>query len=575
MQLSSSLDTIVARYAWLSTFSHPPDVLPLLSTNDPPSFQQSIQLNASVERLSAALPGLQNDLDILRRAVASLEAQMSRLLSLKHECETILSPIRRLPTEMLMEILRRTRSTDGRYSDGRREMDALDFNVFSVESGPWYLGHVCSLWRYTIENLCPVLWSTMTIEEPLKKGSFSKYQRVVKRNMVALLERVLERTHGYQIDFVFEHHRFMAPLSDNAMVRCFSMMLEHSRQWRRAELIIPHFLLARISLVQGKLDWLEDAYLICSGSPCPVNLDALAVAPNLKFLHLENVHQRAEIRFPTANLITLYDGRRFTGHDVTPKYLHYIASSPNLLSFSWHHHSPIPVSSPPYYPLITHPTLRELSTCSGKLLHSLILPALTEMALRSGHEDAKNGPVECPADALSELRNLLVRSQCSLTVLSLVDAGVNDHLFAIITLCPHLRDLSIEFNGWTGGPGTDPLMASLIRRMSEMHIVEDMNQHILVPGLESLTIKLISFDEELIRFIDRQFVEMIVSRVRSEFPNPSPLKELSLTVTGREWGWKLDASGLKALKTLNGYRGFHVTTLLEHKRGNTDYEYSD
>ncbi len=557
---SASLDTIVARYAWLSAFSHPPDVLPLLSTNNPPSFQQSIQLNASVERLNAALPGLQSDLDILRRAVASLEAQMSRLLSLKHECETVLSPIRRLPTEMLMEILRRTRSADGRYSDERREMDALGFNIFSVESGPWYLGHVCSLWRYIIENLCPVLWSTMTIEEPLKKGSFSPYQRVIKRDMVALLERVLERTHGHQLDFVFVYHRYMAYLSTNAMVRCFSIMLEHSRQWRRAKLIIPHFLLSSIQLIHGKLDWLEDAYLICSERPRPANLDALAVAPNLKSLHLENMHQMSEIRFPTANLVTLYDGRPFLGHDVTPKYLHYIASSPNLLSFSLHHYSPIPVSSPPYYPLITHPTLRELSTCSAKLLHSLILPALREMALRSGHEDPKKIPVECPVDALSELHELLVRSQCSLTVLSLVDAGVNEHLFAIIALCPHLRDLSIQFNGWTGGAGTDPLMASLIRQMSEIHIVEDMNQHILVPGLESLIINLISFDEECIRFIDRQFVEMIVSRVGSEFQSPSPLKELSLTVTGRDWGWKLDDSGLKALEALNGCHGFHVTT---------------
>ncbi|KAK0227280.1 hypothetical protein EDD85DRAFT_957896 [Armillaria nabsnona] len=102
------LNSIVARHDWLLTFTHSPTVTLLLSTNDPPSCLQSAQLNASIERFSAVLPELQNDLDTLRKAVAFLEAQMSRLLSLKRESEAILSPFHRLPPEMLMEILRRS-----------------------------------------------------------------------------------------------------------------------------------------------------------------------------------------------------------------------------------------------------------------------------------------------------------------------------------------------------------------------------------------------------------------------------------------------------------------------------------
>ncbi|KAK0227314.1 hypothetical protein EDD85DRAFT_853309 [Armillaria nabsnona] len=553
------LHSIVARYNWLLTFTHPPGVLPLLSTNDPPSFLQSAQLNASIERFSATLPKLQDELDTLQRAVTSLEAQMSRLLSLKRECQTVLSPIRRLPPEMLMEILRRT--MDVRYSYPRHSMHGFGFNVFVVEHGPWFLGHVCSSWRDTIENLCPDLWSTMTIaiELPVQKGS--PHRLAPKRNMVALLERVLKRTRGHQLDFLFKSHSFQSPQEDKVMAQCFDLMLAHSSRWRKAELVIKPLLLSRIPAVYGKLDSLEEVYLSCSGHPNPENINAFAIAPRLKFLHMEGVHQNAEICFPAANLVSFFDGRPFPGHDVVPKYLHHITSAPNLLSFSWHHHSHIPVSSPPYYPLITHPTLKELSASSGKLLRSLRLPALTQMALRSGHDDSGGVPVKCPPDALLELHDLLVRSQCSLTILSLVDAGSNEHLLAIIALCPHLRNLSIEFNEWAGE--ADHIMTTLVHQMSEIRAAEGMYWHVLVPCLKRLKIKLTSVDEDHFSFIDRRFVEMIALRVGSDSHNSSPLESLTLAVNGSQWDWDLDAADLTELNALDGDRGFHFTILLD------------
>ncbi len=190
---------------------------------------------------------------------------------------------------------------------------------------------------------------------------------------------------------------------------------------------------------------------------------------------------------------------------------------------------------------------------------------MTKIALGSGHEDLINIPVKCPPDALLELHDLLVRSQCSLTVLSLVDAGANEQLSAIIALCPYLSDLSIEFNGWTSDDlDTDLGISSLISRMSETHVVEGVNRYILVPDLESLAIKLFSVSSEYIFFIDRQFVKMIVSRVGGESHNPSQLKKLCMTVIGSGWDWDLNASSLDALFALDGNHGFHATLFLDH-----------
>ncbi|KAK0436784.1 hypothetical protein EV421DRAFT_1907842 [Armillaria borealis] len=133
--MQSTLEEILARHDWISTFTHPPDVLALLRTNDAPSHPQSARLKASFEGLQTALAELQSNLDLLHNVAASLQTQMSCLLSLKHDYETVLSPIRRIPSEIAMEILCRSWK-DAEFSDislGRRP---AGFNVFRIREGP-------------------------------------------------------------------------------------------------------------------------------------------------------------------------------------------------------------------------------------------------------------------------------------------------------------------------------------------------------------------------------------------------------------------------------------------------------
>ncbi|KAJ7157392.1 hypothetical protein C8R46DRAFT_860111, partial [Mycena filopes] len=58
----------------------------------------------------------------------------------------ILSPVRRVPPELLCEIFSLTVQNDG---------DA-------PKQPPWYLGQVCGLWRHSALSL-PSLWSSITI----------------------------------------------------------------------------------------------------------------------------------------------------------------------------------------------------------------------------------------------------------------------------------------------------------------------------------------------------------------------------------------------------------------------------
>ncbi|KAK0436680.1 hypothetical protein EV421DRAFT_2038532 [Armillaria borealis] len=207
------LEEILAKYDWISSLAHPPDVVSILRTNDAPSPIQFTQLKTSLEGLKGPLAELESDLDFLRNVVVSLETRMSRLQSFKRDCETVLSPIRRIPLEITIEIVRRSwkNSLSG-------------FHVFRIPEGPWHLGQVCSSWRNVIEKHCPELWATMEV------GSFSYDGKVARKSdRVEILRIVLERSRNHPLNFRFLYHSVVKEGKPDIMEKCFDIMVAHSK----------------------------------------------------------------------------------------------------------------------------------------------------------------------------------------------------------------------------------------------------------------------------------------------------------------------------------------------------------
>ncbi|PBK79594.1 hypothetical protein ARMGADRAFT_119584 [Armillaria gallica] len=213
--MQSTLEDILARHNWISTFTHPPNIAYLLRTNDAPSPPQSIQLKTSLEGLKGPLAELESDLNFFRNAVVSLETQMSRLQSLKHDYETVFSPIRCIPLEITTEIIRRSwkNSLSG-------------FHVFRIPQGPWHLGQVCSSWRNVIEKHCPELWATMEV------GSSFPFRAKVAResDRVEILPIVLERSRNHPLNFCFDYYSAVKEGEPDYMEKCFDIMVAHSKR---------------------------------------------------------------------------------------------------------------------------------------------------------------------------------------------------------------------------------------------------------------------------------------------------------------------------------------------------------
>ncbi len=136
-----------------------------------------------------------------------MEKHASRLTTIRRDYQRAVSPIRRLPVEMLIEIFRWT-SIDG---DASSKFNISGFNVFEIDQGPWCLSQVCSLWRHAVTTLCPDIWSRFTIEilakkvEDDDKGGFIGDNLAIKKDMLALFECVLERSCGRSLDFSLRH----------------------------------------------------------------------------------------------------------------------------------------------------------------------------------------------------------------------------------------------------------------------------------------------------------------------------------------------------------------------------------
>ncbi len=117
-------------------------MLPPFCLPTTPSPLQSARLKTALQGLKTTLVEIQSDLELLYNVAASVEARVSRLQSLKQDYETALSPIRRIPSEIAMEILRLSwKDVEFRGISGRRPSG---FNVFTISEGPWHLGQVCS-----------------------------------------------------------------------------------------------------------------------------------------------------------------------------------------------------------------------------------------------------------------------------------------------------------------------------------------------------------------------------------------------------------------------------------------------
>ncbi|KAF7324259.1 hypothetical protein MSAN_02529200 [Mycena sanguinolenta] len=114
----------------------------LWSTNDPPLDSESAVLTDVLESTRVRLGAVDAELAGLKARVQCLEQDRSDLSSLEANVANVLSPLRRVPRDILAEIFDWTLDPTE-----PAPWELCPCAPLSIATSPWVLTHVSSLWR--------------------------------------------------------------------------------------------------------------------------------------------------------------------------------------------------------------------------------------------------------------------------------------------------------------------------------------------------------------------------------------------------------------------------------------------
>ncbi|KAJ7231042.1 hypothetical protein B0H12DRAFT_1029654, partial [Mycena haematopus] len=139
-----------------------PDIFPapgtryhtLLTTNEPPEDSELTFIRSVISKTTTRLASLKDEIYKVKEKLKHLEAERASLFSHHAQHKGILSPLRRMPPELLTEIFSSTLPSSKEAWSGRRK--------HYMDHSSWVLSHVSSRWR-TISLSTPSMWSSITI----------------------------------------------------------------------------------------------------------------------------------------------------------------------------------------------------------------------------------------------------------------------------------------------------------------------------------------------------------------------------------------------------------------------------
>ncbi|KAJ7045142.1 hypothetical protein C8F04DRAFT_525034 [Mycena alexandri] len=254
-----------------------------LATNDAPSEVEAKE----VQRISdeALETRLRNELQIRRLQnkagseppIKTLTRNNSSLRRTIQRCRSILSPIRRLPPEILTHIFILTTPVE--------EAGNLPWHR-SLEQSPWILGHICRRWR-AVALTSPALWSSIVIQNIYSSDDDSE------PCSIPMLKAQLTRSGSYPLEVVFEYevdgqNGYVVEKALKALAKCSSRWKSLSitaQQLKRLPNIrgrVP--LLEKLSVVGMEEEETDDGYDSGSSSRA---IGHFAIAPRLRVVEME------------------------------------------------------------------------------------------------------------------------------------------------------------------------------------------------------------------------------------------------------------------------------------------------
>ena len=374
-------------------------LLSLLRSGHVPEGNEKTSILTTIEQCGLQLDSLNTELSHLKSIMNQLELQISYQSSL-------LSPIRRLPNELLGEILL--------YSAGGR------VNVCSARSDIWKFERVCKKWRDV--SLSLEIWSSIDVS----LESMVPWNPGTPIAMVAqLVELCLRRSRDRSLSVKFEEIGSPVNFKD-----IFDIFSPYSNRWEELFLSLSMLPAESPTLDYGltRLNFLRFSGTYKSSTP----LDTFKHAQQLQRLHLYSVSRPLRSLILPWSQIT--DFKAILCQFRTGEFVDILKAMPNVVRIVLRWNKGIKKINNADTINIHLPRLKifELVTFPSEtytILQLLTFPSLTDLTIVSGTSDPLYTFL---ADSLI---NAINRSSCQLTSLSL--QSVNSE--CIVRILPHTR----------------------------------------------------------------------------------------------------------------------------------------
>nr|GAT50189.1 ABC protein [Mycena chlorophos] len=429
----------------------------LVHSNEPPADSELPALRRLLHsEIPQAMAALDAEIAPLKRRLEQLEKDRIVLCTRKTQFESVVSPLRRLPPELLSEIFALTM---------RPIYTRPAYLAFSNTSSPWALMHVSSGWR-AIASSTPALWRYVAMLNDRVSPEAPYPPR--------LMELHAKLAPHLRIDFW--------AVEDNVepQRQAFLALVEHAEKWTELNLGLAKWVYPLLDRLRGRLPLLRKVWIRCEREDDPASqpetdehkgndrLACFADAPLLKDFGFRYLPKAMEVPIPLAQLSRYYLRTSWGKHTEILKQL------PNLIE------ARVVVIGDGRWSLgpprsIHLPLLRRLSVSNGRILDAIHAPELTEVAL------------ETESTSITDrLKSLVEYSACSVSTLTFSGSPRHRQTIQVLQNLPSIRRLNLVWDDDTRESERRKLEAEEI--LSALMPSESATTAILAPQLRVLSL---------------------------------------------------------------------------------------
>ncbi|KAF7345579.1 F-box domain-containing protein [Mycena venus] len=255
----------------------------LMTSNEVPLDSDVAIIESAISKTDAPLACLNDEIARLQFRLEQLKAERDCLSTYRTKNHAILSPVRRIPSEVLGEIFSWAMPLPEDVYRCRR---------FQIADSPWLLTHICRHWR-AVSVSDPSLWSLITIYYDPGMNPSSSYS-------VPMLETQIARAQNLKI-----HLHGREGCDSQLQAEIFHCLSKHSSRWEELRLTLTSAIFPLLDNVQGRVPILRSLWIQWDDEEIETaaeSVDFVETAPSLVDVSIFSVSVPMSISLPVGHL---------------------------------------------------------------------------------------------------------------------------------------------------------------------------------------------------------------------------------------------------------------------------------